>query len=42
MYTYNYLNRCDYTRLYLIKICFCCFLVIHLYSNNLSTIATTS
>ena len=31
-----------YNRLHLIKICLCCFLVIHLYSNNLSTIATIS
>ena len=29
-------------RLHLIKICLCCFLDIHLYSNNLSTIATIS
>ena len=31
-----------YNRLHLIKICLCCFLDIHLYSNNLSTIATIS
>ena len=30
------------TRLHLIKICLCCFLDKHLYSNNLSTIATIS
>ena len=30
------------SRLHLIKICLCCFLVIHLYSNNLSNIATIS
>ena len=29
-------------KLHLSKICLCCFLVIHLYSNNLSTIATIS
>ena len=33
---------CIYTYLHLIKICLCCFLVMHLYSNNLSTIATIS
>ena len=37
---------CNYTylfiRLHLIKICLCCFLVIHLYSNNLSTITMIS
>ena len=36
----------DYTyscnRLHLIKSCLCCFLDIHLYSNDLSTIATIS
>ena len=32
----------DYNILHLIKICSCCFLVIPLYSNNLSTIATIS
>ena len=31
-----------YNRLHLIKICLCCFLDMHLYSNNLSTIATIS
>ena len=39
MYTYNYMI---YNRLHLIKICLCCFLDIHLYSNNLSTIAIFS
>ena len=33
---------CNYNRLHLIKICLCCFLDIHLYSNNLSIIATIS
>ena len=33
---------CNYNRLHLIKICLCCFLEKHLYSNNLSTIATIS
>ena len=33
---------CIYNKSHLIKICFCCFLDIHLYSNNLSTIATIS
>ena len=33
---------CIYKRLHLIKICLCCFLDMHLYSNNLSTIATIS
>ena len=33
-------ESCD--RLHLIKVCLCCFLVIHLYSNNLSTIAIIS
>ena len=32
----------DYNRLHLIKICLCCFLDMHLDSNNLSTIATMS
>ena len=32
----------NYNRLHLIKICLCCFLNMHLYSNNLSTIATIS
>ena len=31
-----------FNRLHLIKICLCCFLEMHLYSNNLSTIATIS
>ena len=35
---YNYL----FNRLHLFKICLCCFLDMHLYSNNLSTIATIS
>ena len=33
---------CIHNNLHLIKICLCCFLDIHLYSNNLSTIATIS
>ena len=34
---------CEFcNRLHLIKTCLCCFLVIHLYSNNLSTIAMIS
>ena len=33
---------CSCTRLHLNKSCFCCFLYMHLYSNNLSTIATIS
>ena len=33
---------CNYNRLHLIKICLCCFLDMHLYSNNLSIIATIS
>ena len=32
----------NYNRLHLIKVCLCCSLDIHLYSNNLSTIATIS
>ena len=36
-HNYSYCNR-----LLLNKICLCCFLDIHLYSNNLSTIATNS
>ena len=40
MYTYNYMS--NYNRPHLIKICLCCFLDIHLYSNNLSIIATIS
>ena len=32
IYEYNF----DYNRLHLFKICLCCFLDIHLYSNNLS------
>ena len=44
MYTYIYTSAYtyDYKRLHLIKICLCCFLDMHLYSNNLSTIATIS
>ena len=33
---------CNYNRLHLIKICLCCFLDMHLYSNNLLNIATNS
>ena len=33
---------CIYNRSHLIKICLCCFLDIHLYSNSLSIIATIS
>ena len=46
--TYNYTNihmsrsYNYYNRLHLFKICSCCFLDIHLYSINLSTIATIS
>ena len=40
MYTYNCMST--YNRLHLIKICLCCFLDIHLYSNNLSIITTIS
>ena len=32
----------NYNRLHLFKTCLCCFLDMHLYSNNLSTIATIS
>ena len=32
----------NYNRLHLFKICLCCFLDIHLYSSNLSTIAIFS
>ena len=32
----------NYNRLHLIKICLCCFLDIHLYSNTFSIIATIS
>ena len=39
MYTYIYTSA---NSLYLIKICSCCFLDLHLYSNNLSTIAMIS
>ena len=44
MYTYIYTSTFmyDYNRLILSKICLCCFLDMHLYSNNLSTIATIS
>ena len=38
MCIYTYLSN----KLHLIKICLCCFLDMHLYSNNLSTIATIS
>ena len=31
-----------FKRLHLIKICLCCFLDMHLYSNNLSTMETSS
>ena len=43
-YNYTYKNTIFYLfiRLHLIKICLCCFLDTHLYSNNLSTIATIS
>ena len=37
-----YHKMSNYNRLHLIKICLCCFLDMHLYSNNLSTIATIS
>ena len=33
---------CIYNKLHLIKICLCCFLDMHLYSNKLSTITTIS
>ena len=39
---YNYMCLYFCSRLHLIKICLCCFLGMHLYSNNLSTIATIS
>ena len=44
MYTYNYTSAYtyDYNRLPLIKICLCFFLDMHLFSKNLSTIATIS
>ena len=42
IYEYNFEYSFDYNRLHLFKICLCCFLDIHLYSNNLSTIATLS
>ena len=35
-------NYSTYNKLHLIKICLCCFLDMHLYSNNLSTIAIIS
>ena len=42
-YKYTILSTIfDYKGLHLFKICLCCFLDIHLYSNNLSTIATLS
>ena len=37
---YKYLSVYTYKNLHLIKSCLCCFLEIHLYSSNLSTIAT--
>ena len=40
IYTNKNIHSC--IRLHVFKICFCCFLDIHLYSNNLSTIAMTS
>ena len=36
------MNMSNYKRLHLIRICLCCFLDMHLNSNNLSTIATIS
>ena len=33
---------CIYNKLHLIKFCLCCFLDMHFYSNNLSTITTIS
>ena len=42
MYTYNYFYSNLCSRLHLIKICLCCFLDMHLYSNNLSIIAIIS
>ena len=46
IYNYTYIFTSaytyDYNRLHLIKICLCCFLDMHLYSNNLSTIAMIS
>ena len=44
VYTFVGVNILVYlfNRLHLSKICLCCFLDMHLYSNNLSTIATIS
>ena len=44
MYTYIYTSAYtyEYIRLHSIKICSCCFLNMHLYSNNFSTIAMIS
>ena len=44
VYTYNYLSNyiCFCNRLHFIKMFLCCLLERHLYSNNLSTIATIS
>ena len=36
----NYTDSCN--RQHLIKICLCCFLGMHLYSNNLSSTTTNS
>ena len=36
------MNKINYNKLHLIKICLCCFFDIHLYSNSLSIIATIS
>ena len=44
-YTSNYTSLYFFfvcNRLHLIKICLCCYLVLHLYSNNLSSITTIS
>ena len=43
-YNYTYKSTIFYfcNKLHLYKICLCCFLGMHLYSNNLSTIATIS
>ena len=40
--TYIYLSNYTYNSLKLIKICLCCFLDMHLYFINLSTITTIS
>ena len=44
MYTYIYMGTLTYStnRIYLIKICLCCFVDTHLYCSNLSTMATFS